>query len=286
MPSAKLLRRPAALGIIGYPLDRTASPAIHNTAFRIRGIPWTYAAFRVAPDDLQSALEGFAASGVIGFNVTYPYKESIAKYLNQVTQRAQEIGAVNTVWQSRSGWVGDNTDLHGFAAGLRPLKRRLSGESAIIFGAGGAARTAAFALIRDFNISALLIVARRPKRAHDFVQWASHLDPLVAVDSASLGSLDTWRPAWKAARLIVNATPVGMSGAKESLLPAAVRFQPDQIAYDLIYGRATRFLTRARRAGAQFIPGDTMLWQQAARSFEIWTGKTFPLKRALAEVKL
>ena len=286
MPSADHLTRPGALGIIGYPLDRTASPAIHNTALRLSGIPWSYVALRVAPEDLRAAIRGFEATNVIGYNVTYPHKETIQKFLDEITPAAKQVGAVNTVWQTRTGWAGDNTDLHGFAAGLKPVSKQIRGASAIIFGAGGAARAAAYSLVNDFGINALMIVARSPKRSADFARWAERLSPTVAIDVASLSKSATWRPAWNAARLIVNATPVGMNGTVDRLVPSDIRFRRDQVAYDLIYGCSTNFLRRATRSGATAISGHTMLWQQAAKSFEIWTGRRFPLKRVQAEVRL
>jgi len=287
MPSADQLSRTCTLGIIGYPLDRTASPAVQNTALRLARIPWIYAAFRVPPDSLAAALEGLRTAGVLGFNVTYPHKEKIIPQLEKVTPTAREIGAVNTVWRTPRGWQGDNTDLHGFNTGLKSARRRIRNAPAVLFGTGGAARTAAYALIREFGISALLVVSRNPARATAFVRWVSALDPNIPVDIERLASLRSWRSGFKAARTVVNATPVGMTaGGRGSILPAGVRFHPDQIVHDLIYGRSTPFLQRARRAGATVIGGDTMFWHQAARAFEIWTGKRFPLKRVQSEVRL
>lgn len=115
-------------------------------------------------------------------------------------------------------------------------------------------------------------------------RWAADLDVQVAVTGARLGDLRSWSSAFRAARLVVNATPVGMGGPAERLLPVGLRFQAGQTAYDLIYGQRTDFLSRARRARAEAIDGVPMLGAQAARAFEIWTGRRFPHRAVQKEL--
>jgi shikimate dehydrogenase len=265
------------LGIIGYPLERTASPLIHNTAFRLLGIPWTYAAFPVKPNDLKAALRGFEATGVIGFNVTYPHKVAILPYLQHVSERAEVIGAVNTVWRWAGGWWGDNTDVAGFVSPLRKHRASLRGKFAVVFGAGGAARAVAYALIRKLHVGALLVVVRNPKRAAAFGTWANGLDSNIPVDVEPLQSPTRWANAFRAAKIVVNATSVGMLD-ESCIVSKAVAFSKGQIAYDLVYGRRTTFLRRAAASKAVPIDGSPMLWAQAAKSFYSWTGKRLPAK--------
>ena len=278
MRSADPLLRPALLGIIGYPLVYTASPALHNAAFRAAGLPWVYAPFPVSPRRLPEALKALDLLGVIGFNVTIPHKQAVIPLLSRLTEEALAVGAVNTVWRTRGGWAGDNTDIDGFAAPLIGQRRALKGAPVLLFGAGGAARAVAYALIRTFKIGALQVVARHARQADELARWAGRLDPHVAVTGARLGDMPSWSAAFRAASLVVNATPVGMGDPTERLLPAGMRFGAQQIAYDLVYGQRTDFLTRARRARASVIDGTPMLGAQAARAFEIWTGRKFPYR--------
>jgi shikimate dehydrogenase len=216
--------------------------------------------------------------------VTIPHKQTIIPYLKRLSKEALAVGAVNTVWRIRGGWAGDNTDLDGFGAPLYAHRRALKDAPVLLFGAGGAARAVAYALIRHFKVGALQIVARRARQADELARWAGQLDPHVASSGARLGAVHSWKPAFRAARLVVNATPVGMGGAQERLLPATVRFHAQQIAYDLVYGQRTNFLVRAQRAHAAVIDGTPMLGAQAARAFEIWTGRKFPYRAVQKEL--
>ena len=284
MRSAESPLRPALLGIIGFPLFHTASPALHNAAFRAAGLPWVYAPFPVSPRRLPEAMKALDDLGVRGFNVTVPHKQAVIPFLKKLSPEALAVGAVNTVWRTSAGWAGDNTDIEGFGAPLRRHRRALEGTPVLMFGAGGAARAAAFALVRTFKISALEIVARRLRQAEEFVRWASRLDVHVAVTGAGLGDTRSWSSAFRAAKLVVNATPVGMDDAKQRMVPAGLRFHSNQIAYDLVYGQRTDFLVRAGRAHAAVIDGTPMLGAQAARAFEIWTGRPFPYRAVQKEL--
>jgi shikimate dehydrogenase len=281
MRSAEARPRPALLGIIGYPLHHTASPALHNAAFRAVKLPWVYAPFRVEPRRLAKALEALDTVGVIGFNVTYPHKEAVIPYLAKISPEASAVGAVNTVWRTPRGWAGDNTDIVGFGAPLVRHRRELEDAPVVLFGAGGAARAAAFALVRYFKIGALQVVARRKGQADRFARWAADLAGGTAVSAARLGDVRGWTPAFRAARMVINATPVGMADPRERLLPAGARFESEQIAYDLVYGSSTDFLARARRARATVIDGVPMLGAQAAQAFEIFTGRRYPWRAVM-----
>ena len=279
MPSADI--RPELFGIIGYPLDRTGSPRIHNTAFELLGLPHRYVPLRIAPADLSKVFAIMTDLGVRGFNVTVPHKETIIDLLDTLAPDAREIGAVNTVVRTRGGWLGANTDTIGFALPLLRYAARLHGSSALMFGTGGVARAIAWVMIRRLGITALQVVARRTRMAREFVHWAGALKPGVPVSCEPLGRPISWRAAFQEAQLIVNATPVGMKTAgAQQIIPPRIRFKRGQIAYDMIYGCKTDFLARAERQSGLALGGDAMLWGQAAASFELWTGRRFPRRQA------
>lgn len=285
MRSAKERLRPELYGILGFPLTFTRSPAIHNAAFRACGLPHQYGTFRVAPRRLSPGVSALRDLNVQGFNVTIPHKVEIMALMSSLSAEARAVGAVNTVKRTSGGWRGFNTDIRGFADPLKPYRRRLTGGSAVLFGCGGAARAAAYALFEELHIGALLVVARSPARARDFMAWSGEIAGGVPVSIESLGTPRNWLPAFGQASIIVNSTPVGMnSRASVKLLPPAAKFSKDQIAYDLVYGRNTDFLNRARRGKAIAIDGSAMLLCQAAQAFELWTGQTFPHRAVCSEL--
>jgi shikimate dehydrogenase len=267
--------KPALFGIIGYPLTLTWSPAIHHAGYRAAGLPHHYAPFAIAPARLKRGLSALADLGVQGFNVTVPHKERIVPFLASGSDLVQQLGAVNTVLARPRGWHGENTDVVGFATPLWKHRRLLSGRSAVVLGAGGAARAVLYALLREFELAAVLVVARNRSRALRVARWAQGLAPGSAVAGARLGDVAQWQAAFREAALVVQATPVGGAG-KGRILPARARFSHRQIAYDLVYGQSTDFLERARRAGAVAKDGSGMCLAQAAAAFELFTGTAYP----------
>jgi shikimate dehydrogenase len=258
------------VGVLGWPLEVTLSPLMHNVGFRRLGLDWIYLRWPVAPDDLDHAVRGLRALGADGANVTMPHKESIVEHLDSLDEDAGAIGAVNTVRRSGKELIGHNTDVVGFSeflvedAGFQP-----DGTSALVLGAGGAARAVVKALANlgagdvtvaarnreaGANVAALADDATRSTRA---IGWEGASDLVDGVD------------------LVVNATPIGMRG--EALL-SQVTFRPNQCVIDLIYSPPTTpLIERARAGGANGWGGLGMLVRQAAASFAIWTGQQAPL---------
>ena len=104
------------LGVIGHPVQHSLSPVMHNAAIATLGLDYVYLPLPVRPEDLEVAIAGFAAIGLVGFNITIPHKQAILPLLVEVSPTAQMVGAVNTVWRTKDGWVGTNTDVEGFLA--------------------------------------------------------------------------------------------------------------------------------------------------------------------------
>lgn len=256
-------------GVMGWPLEHTLSPVIHNAAFRRLDLDWVYLPFPVAPAQLGEAVSGLRALGAIGANVTMPHKEAVVSHLDELSGDARRIGAVNTIQRIGDRLIGHNTDVDGFAsfvtddAGLD-----VAGSSCLVLGAGGAARAVVRAL-EMLGVGSINIAARRDEQARHLTQLAPDTDT---------GCLE-WATASSRCRefdLIVNATPMGMSG--EDVLPAA-SFTQGQAVVDLIYDPpVTPLVDRAKNQGAAAWGGLGMLVHQAAASLRIWTGQEAPVE--------
>lgn len=276
--------KPALFGIVGYPLSTTWSPFIHEAGFRALKLPHRYLPVPIAPGRLRPGMKALEQLGVQGFNVTVPHKEAVLPLLASSSRLVKTLGAANTVTARRNGWHGENTDVLGFASMLWPYANRISKCSAVVLGAGGAARAAIYALLRHFEMSAVLVVARKSTQAHGLAKWGAELAPTAAVSALNLSKSALWRGAFKEAALIVQTTPVGQ-GDDGRILPAGWRFDRKQIACDLVYGYPTDFLKRARSARAVALDGTGMLLAQAAAAFELFTGRPYPWAKVKLELK-
>jgi shikimate dehydrogenase len=257
-------------GVIGWPVEHSLSPLIHNAAYEALAMDWAYVALPVAPGGAPAAVAGLAALGFVGANVTMPHKETVAEAVDELREDAARLRAVNTIEVTGSGIVGHNTDAPGFE---RFLKRDVGfdadGRSALLFGAGGAARACALALARA-GLTRLVVALRVPARAEALHTALAGFDTeVVAV------TFEEVQMAASGADLIVNATPLGAHG-EELPLPAVVA---DTTAVDLLYRpSATPLQTVVRAAGGAAYGGLGPLVHQAALSFELWTGRPAPLE--------
>jgi shikimate dehydrogenase len=266
------------VGIIGWPVAHSLSPAIHNAAFAALEMDWVYVPLPVAPGEVAEALAGLRALGMIGANVTMPHKTEVAGILEDLSEDAARLRAVNTILVGANTISGHNTDAPGFDrflrrdAGFDPV-----GKTALVFGAGGAARACALALARG-GFAELTVALREPSRADQLRAAVEGFDmkvSVIAFDDAAKATGD----------LIVNATPLGTHG--ESLpLPA---LGPDVLGIDLLYRPSqTPMLAAIREAGGAAFGGAGLLLEQAALAFELWTGQPAPVEvmsaAALAEL--
>ena len=193
-------------GILGYPIGHSLSPLMHTLAFRHHGLDAVYVPFAVAPDDLGRAVAGAAALGVAGFNVTIPHKEAILACLDEVTDEASAIGAVNTVHVHDGHTTGHNTDGAGFLQPLQSLGTPLDQLSACVLGAGGAARALAAALL-NAGCPRLVIANRTQARSE---RLAAELQKRFAAAEVRAVPMSAAPDAARQSRLIVNATSLGM----------------------------------------------------------------------------
>ncbi|MBV6402430.1 MAG: Shikimate dehydrogenase (NADP(+)) [Anaerolineales bacterium] len=265
-----------SLGLIGYPLSHSLSPTIHAAALKACNLQGDYSLFPIAPDDkqgLKDLLARLRTGELRGLNVTIPHKQNVIEFLDELTPTAKAIGAVNTIYMRDDKLIGDNTDAAGFLTDLRkslaespsPFGRGagVREKSAIVFGAGGSARAVIYALLNDgWNIT---ISARRIEQAQQLATSFTQ----YAVRSMSFTDLPL-----STFHLIVNTTPLGMTpNVNDSPLPNDVSLKPDMLVYDLVYNpRETKLVRDARAQGLSATTGLGMLIEQAALSFELWTG--------------
>lgn len=244
-------------GILGAPVSGSLSPAMHNRVFESFHLDAVYVPFE--EPDLARFVPEARRLGVAGLSVTRPHKQAILPFLDELDEGARRVGAVNTILARNGRWIGFNTDGAGV---VEPLAKRtvLSGRSAVILGAGGAARAAAFAL-RDAGVE--VAVLSRRKDAADAVARA------VGGVAEELG-----RVLRLPYDILVNATPVGSSEVSP-LDEAALR--KGAFVLDMVYDpEETALLRAARQAGAVPISGLEMLLAQASKQAEIWTGRKPP----------
>jgi shikimate dehydrogenase len=278
------------VGLIGWPVEHSVSPAMHNAVFAALGLNWHYVPLPVRPEQVKTAVRGLSALGFRGANVTVPHKQAVMHYIDEVTDTAKAIGAVNTIVVQGERFLGHNTDAYGFLAALRDEGFEPSGRSVLVLGAGGAARAIVFALAESgCSVTIHNRTAPRAAELAHHVQTAGVRAPVKPVlDAPNLRDLDFAR-----FDLLVNATSVGMWPHTEDCpWPDALSFPSHWAVYDLVFNPAeTRLLAQARAAGAKAIGGLGMLVWQGAAAFEMWTGdgpaaKIAPVMRAACEQAL
>jgi shikimate dehydrogenase len=261
--------RTALYGVVGQPVAHSRSPQMQNAAFAAAGLDAVYVALAVAPDRLAAAVAGAHALGFQGLNVTIPHKQGAAALCATVDPTAADVGAVNTLRRSAQGWEGFNTDAPACltlleAAGVG------KGARALLVGAGGAARAAAWALARAG--AALRVTARRADAARDLAAAFAPSGPSGAAAPRAVPwhELETES---EAADVVVNGTSIGLAGHPAAL--PGLRLRRGQVAVDFVYGD-TELARAARAAGARLVTGEQLLVRQGALAFTLWTGRPAP----------
>jgi len=261
------------LCVIGYPIEHSLSPPIHNAALKELGLDneYSYKKIKVAPESLGDFVDRVRNGEIHGASVTIPHKMNIMPHLDTLTDEAQFIGAVNTVYMKDGKIVGDNTDGIGFVASLEDSVK--SGSAAVLLGAGGAARAIAYSL--STYCDSITVVNRDLKRREQLTMDLAAI--YKKVNSSSLDQLPSLLPD---ANLLVNCTPIGMRGDLEGqTLATADMMHPDLVVVDIVYvPRKTRLLQEAEKAGAHVITGEGMFIYQAAEQFLKYTGYDAPIK--------
>ena len=263
------------LGVIGNPIGHSLSPVMHNAALNEMGSDFVYVAFPIEESALSTAIAGFGAIGVQGFNVTIPHKQTIMTELVHISELAMAVGAVNTVWKTEKGWHGTNTDVEGFVSPLLEMNRDWSEQTVIVLGNGGAAR-AVVAGCAELGFKSIQAIGRDPNKLQDFLISFNSFESVAS--RLTVQTWDTLDNTIGNADLIVNSTPIGMApniNASPLTTMQSKKIKSGAIAYDLIYTpNPTEFLKQAQTQGAIVIDGLEMLVQQGAAALKIWTGNS------------
>lgn len=283
--TCRVTGRSRLCGVLGHPLDHTLSPRMHNAAFAALGLDWVYVPWPVSPERLGEAVAGLRAlANFAGANVTVPHKEAVISHLDGLTEEARAVGAINTIVRAGDRLTGHTTDGAGLLAALADTGGfRAAGASVVIVGAGGAGRSAAFALagagarqvtiLNRSEARALALAKDVARAARDITVLAYQLHQHSAV-ARILGTAD----------LVVNATSLGLH--PDDPRPVDVNAcPPGAVAFDMIYNPPeTPFLAQARARGLRAANGLGMLVHQGAAAFALWTGQAPPveiMRRAL-----
>ena len=245
--------------VIGWPVDHSRSPALHNAAFAALGIDAVFVALPVAPAALPAALRGMAALGFLGASVTVPHKQACRELCDRLDPAAEAVGAVNCVVFAGDALVGHNTDAGGFIDALTgELGRDGRGARAVLLGAGGAARAVAHGLA-EAGAAEVTVVARRPAGWTPVSGWEELAGLAARCD------------------LLVDCTSAALGGEGYPAPPPVDRLPDGAAVVSLMYGRRLPLLEEARARGLAAMDGAAMLLHQGARAFTLWTGRAAPV---------
>lgn len=266
-------------GVMGYPVSHSRSPVIHRLFALQTRQNLQYELLQVPPDKLENAVRQFQSTGGKGLNVTLPHKRSVAELMDNLSDRAETAGAVNTILFDDDGMTGDNTDGIGLMRDLENnLGLRISGADILILGAGGATRGIVRPLL-EAKVGSVMIANRTLAKAEELVNHFSSYGPVYACSFDDV-------PRTVHYSLVINATSAGVQGKTPPYPERAIA--TNTVCYDLSYGlNATPFSKWASaRGAARSVMGWGMLVEQAAESFFLWRGVRPNTESVLKQLKI
>ncbi len=271
--------------LIGYPLEHSMSPLIHNAALTAMGLEedYRYEALPLRSEELPSVIQQIRCGEILGANVTLPYKVEILRHLDTLSSEAALIGSVNTLSCYGGTVSGTSTDGNGLTQSLLESHVDPQNWDVMILGAGGAARAVAYSLVQ-LHVNRLVIAVRSPDRASALTEMLrSHVD--VQTEVVRLGDAYSYL---RDCDMLVNCTPIGMKGHLVNKSPLTLSEEHSHLlVMDLVYNPLnTVLLENARSVGCRTIDGAGMLVHQGAASLKIWLGIEPPIdvmRRALLD---
>ncbi len=272
------------VGVIGWPVEHSLSPPMHNAALRYLGLDWVYVPFAVQPENVAEAVVAVRGLNLVGLNVTVPHKAAVLPYLDDATPEVWLLGACNTIVNEDGYLRGENTDVKGFRRSVEEAGWSLAGRLVVLVGAGGSARAVALAALQA-EAAAVTVLNRTLSRAEELLAALAPVAGSVPLRALALSDPET-PAAVGEAQVIVDCTSVGMYPRHE--VPPVIPgewLHAGQLVCDLTYNpRRTTLLQAAVAAGAQALEGTGMLVHQGALALEKWTGQPAPIavmRRAL-----
>ena len=260
--------------VVANPIKHSISPFIHNSAFEATNTNGVYLAWEVDATELAETVANIRRYQMYGINLSMPYKEQVIPYLDQLSEEACLIGAVNTVVNREGTLIGYNTDGKGFFKSLPSFK--ISRKRMVLLGAGGAAKAILAQAILD-GVSQISVFVRSSsmEKTRPYLEKIQNATGF-RVDLFALEDVQDLQDNITQADLLVNATSVGMDGSSQPI-PTSIVLPEKLMVADVIYQPfETPFLKWAKNQGNQSINGLGMLLYQAAEAFELWTGKEMP----------
>ena len=260
--------------VVANPIKHSISPFIHNSAFEATNTNGVYLAWEVDATELAETVANIRRYQMFGINLSMPYKEQVIPYLDQLSEEACLIGAVNTVVNREGTLIGYNTDGKGFFKSLPSFK--ISKKRLVLLGAGGAAKAILAQAILD-RVSQISVFVRSSsmEKTRPYLEKIQNATGF-RVDLFALEDVQDLQDSITQADLLVNATSVGMDGSSQPI-PTSIVLPEKLMVADVIYQPfETPFLKWARNQGNQSFNGLGMLLYQAAEAFELWTGKEMP----------
>ena len=260
--------------VVANPIKHSISPFIHNSAFESTNTNGVYLAWEVETTDLAETVANIRRYQMFGINLSMPYKEQVIPYLDELSEEARLIGAVNTVVNRDGTLIGYNTDGKGFFKSLPSFK--ISGKRMVLLGAGGAAKAILAQAILD-GVSQISVFVRSSsmEKTRPYLEKIQNATGF-RVDLFALEDVQDLQDSITKADLLVNATSVGMDEVSLPI-PTSIVLPEKLLVADVIYQPfETPFLKWARNQGNQSINGLGMLLYQAAEAFQLWTDKEMP----------
>ena len=271
------------VAVVANPIKHSISPFIHNSAFEATNTNGVYLAWEVDATELAETVANIRRYQMYGINLSMPYKEQVIPYLDQLSEEACLIGAVNTVVNREGTLIGYNTDGKGFFKSLPSFK--ISRKRMILLGAGGAAKAILAQAILD-GVSQISVFVRSSsmEKTRPYLEKIQNATGF-RVDLLALENIQELQDSITKADLLVNATSVGMDGSSQPI-PTSIVLPEKLMVADVIYQPfETPFLKWARNQGNQSINGLGMLLYQAAEAFELWTDKEMPTDQIWESLK-
>ncbi len=262
------------VGVFGYPVKHSASPAMHNAAFQALGLDYLYLPFKVRPERLGEAAQALVSLNIVGVNITIPHKETVRPYLQEISREAELIGAVNTIVVRDERLIGYNTDGQGFIASLREDGgETVKGKTLLVLGAGGAARAVVTQAALE-GAREILVTDKLEEKAEKVVHDLKKNIPFGQTQAIPRQEI---KSQLRKADFLINATPVGMH-PQDPLIIDPNWLHPSLLVFDLVYNLGeTKLIKAARGKKCRVVGGLGMLVHQGALSFQLWTGKEAPI---------
>ncbi len=268
-------------GLIGSPISHSISPKMHNLSFQALGLDYVYLAFDIGNSDFKKSVEGLKEIGILGYNVTMPYKVKIVEFMDELSPAAQLAGACNTVIIKDGKMTGHTTDGAGFMRSVADYGHDIIGKKMSILGAGGAATSIISQASLD-GVAAIDVFRRKRGDLFEKTQaFAKNVQERTGciVNVYDFADTEQMRVSFAESAILVNATSVGMApNEHECPVTDVSLLNPNLVVYDIVYNpRKTKLCEMARSIGCPAYNGLSMMLFQGAASFYCWTGQDMPV---------